>query len=70
MQTKRTYTMVRDTRNGPVGISADDGLLYEPSFTLPEARRLLKCLRVDDSLTWEQCADYVEGRTEVLPCAN
>jgi hypothetical protein len=62
-----TYQITNEPGTTLYGIAADGGLLYEPDFTETEARRLLECLQVDDELTWQQCADYVEGRTEIKP---
>lgn len=50
------------------GIEDEYGaLLYEAQFNYAEAGRLLRCVNRDSDLTWEECADYVEGRTDVMP---
>jgi hypothetical protein len=51
-------------------IERGGAVLYEATFTRPEARRLLTCVLANPALTWEACADYVEGRTTVPPFSH
>ena len=65
---KHTYN--KDTDTGLYSISDGPGLVCEALFTFAEARRIVACLNADDSLTWDQIRDYVEGRTKVKPYAT
>jgi hypothetical protein len=65
---KPNYFIDHCPETGLYGIAAGgQGLLYEAGFKLDEAQRLLQCIQADDELTWEDCAPYVEGKTDQLP---
>lgn len=57
----------KDPGTGLYAVVTDDGaLIYEAGFTYREAQRQVACENHGD-FTWDECRDYVEGRTSVKP---
>ena len=65
------YRVIKDGDKYGVDFSmspgGDGAIVYESMFTAVQAFRIVKCLNQNDALTWEDIADYVEGRTDVMP---
>lgn len=66
-ETQNEYTAQKDNETNLWGVYSDGGIIYDSQFSEMEAKRIVTCLEIDGSLTWNEIRDYVEGETNVKP---